>query len=327
MKSSDEAFEAFTRLKAEFQSFDLAGHTEADTRARVISRLLHDVLDWPQANVKREEHAHPGFIDYVLLTNVRLLAIEAKKSGDTFRLPPDITTARAFTLGGVLRTVKNLQEYIDQVCGYCWRNGIEYAIVTNGNQWVIFRACRTDGIQLANSRAVVFNGFDDLENRFVEFWTLLAKDQVENNSLLRAFQALTSPVLQYQRITDRLRGQRETVSRNVLSIDLEPLIHEYMGEIVADPSGEKLRQLFVTSTTLNKVLESVEHRLSLSLSATLLDSGRVVQHSDVKEVAKGIEGRLKRHFALPPRGEVLLLLGRVGSGKTTFLHHFLTVRR
>ncbi|MGA2769347.1 MAG: hypothetical protein ABSG26_00890 [Bryobacteraceae bacterium] len=324
MKTSDDAFAAYMKLKAEFCAFDLPGQTEADTRARVISRMLHEVLDWPHANVKREEYANPGFMDYVLLTNRPLVVIEAKKSGDTFRLPRDISVARAFTLGGVLRTVKNLQSYVDQVCGYCWRNGIEYAVITNGLQWVIFRAF-TDGIQLGNSRTIVFNGFDDIEHRFVDFWTLLAKHQVDNNSIARAFQPFDSQLFQSERITDQVRSQKETVSRNLLSVDLEPLLTEYMGEIVTDPSGEKLRQLFVTSAPLKKVLETVEHRLSVSLSATLLDSGRVVEHAELSKVSAGIETRLRRHLALPPHGEVLLLLGRVGSGKTTFVHHFLRV--
>jgi len=119
-KTSEECFEAFSRLMSQSTQYDLEFQTEADTRARLISRILHEVLDWPQQNVKREQFANPGFMDYVLLTSRPVAVVEAKRSGDTFELPPDVTKpGRAFTLGGVLRTVKNLQSYIDQVSGYC----------------------------------------------------------------------------------------------------------------------------------------------------------------------------------------------------------------
>ena len=35
--------------------------------------------------------------------------------------------------------------------------------------------------------------------------------------------------------------------------------------------------------------------------------------------------KLDATFALPARGEVILLPGRVGSGKTTFVNHFLRI--
>lgn len=38
-----------------------------------------------------------------------------------------------------------------------------------------------------------------------------------------------------------------------------------------------------------------------------------------------VKGKIQTNLALPPRGEVILLLGRVGSGKTTFVNHFLRI--
>jgi len=178
-KTSEEAFEAFNSLKADLPKYDLVGQTESDTRARLITRLLTDVLDWQPEHINREEHAHPGYMDYVLLTNRRIAVIEAKRSGDTFHLPTDLSRVKNLRLAGVVRTVKNLQTHISQVFAYCSNNGIEYAVVTNGLQYVIFRAIRTDGIHIGQGRVIVFLGFDDIEARFVEFWSLLARPNVE----------------------------------------------------------------------------------------------------------------------------------------------------
>lgn len=237
MKSSEECYNAFLQLKADLPKYPLQDQTEADTRARLIDRVLSEVLDWPNHQISREENAHPGFMDYVLILNRRVAVLEAKKSGETFHLPSDITSRKPFTLNGIIRKVANLQTYIDQVLGYCFNNGIEYAIVSNGLQYVVFRAVRVDGIHIGQGKVVVFNGVDDIEKRFLEFWELLSRTAVESNSLPRTFQDSEPPGFQYQRLADHVHPVREKVTRNRLSPDLEPLIAEYMGEIAGGGRG------------------------------------------------------------------------------------------
>jgi predicted type IV restriction endonuclease len=193
MKSSEECLQAFLRLKGDLPNYPLSSETEADTRARLIDRVLGEVLDWPPENINREEHAHPGYMDYVLLVSRRTAVLEAKKSGDTFQLPHDITSGKTFTLNGIISKVANLQLHINQVMSYCFNNGIEYAIVSNGLQYVVFRAVRVDGIHVGRGRVLVFNGFDDIETRFVSFWELLSKSGVESNSLPRHSRILARP--------------------------------------------------------------------------------------------------------------------------------------
>jgi predicted type IV restriction endonuclease len=179
MKSSEDCFRSFGSIVADQEQFNLTAQTEADTRARLITRVLRDALDWPDANISREEYANPGFMDYVLSLQRRVIVVEAKKSGDSFSLPIDVSSAALFTLAGILRTVKNLTTYINQVQNYCFNNGIEYACVTNGLQWVIFRAVRTDGIHVGQGRVIVFKSLKDIRERFAEFWGLPSKQSAE----------------------------------------------------------------------------------------------------------------------------------------------------
>jgi hypothetical protein len=109
MKSSEECFEAFRQIKNDLPKYPLESQTEADTRARLIDHLLSEVLDWPPENVRRGEHR-------------RIAVLEAKKSGDTFQLPKDITSGKPFTLNGIISKVANLQQYINQVTNYCFNN-------------------------------------------------------------------------------------------------------------------------------------------------------------------------------------------------------------
>ena len=325
MKTSEECYSAFLRLREDLPTVRLQNQTEADTRARLIDRMLVEVLDWPNESMNREENARPGFMDYVLVLNRRVAVLEAKKSGDTFHLPSDIRSGKAFTLNGIIRKVANLQSYIDQVLGYCFNNGIEYAIVSNGLQYVIFRAVRVDGIHIGQGRVVVFSGIDDIEKRFLEFWELLSRAAVASNSLQRTFQDPGTPVFQYQRVADQVHAVREKVTRNRLSPDLEPLIAEYMGEIAGEGTQDKLQLLFVRGRELREVLATVGQRIHMSVSDTVRLTGRVVEPATIKDLRAVVEKKVRTHISIPQRGEVILLLGRVGSGKTTFVNHFLRI--
>jgi predicted type IV restriction endonuclease len=210
VKSSEDCFKSFESIVVEQAQFNLATQTEADTRARLITKVLRDALDWPEPNISREEYANPGFMDYVLSLQRRVLVVEAKKTGDSFSVPLDVSTSASFTLSGILRTVKNLNDYINQVLTYCFNNGIEYACVTNGLQWVVFRAVRTDGIHVGQGRVIVFKSLEDIKTRFAEFWALLSKQGVENNSLVRAFQPSESAAFQYKRNPGNPGDRRES---------------------------------------------------------------------------------------------------------------------
>ena len=61
--------------------------SEADTRATLIDRVLHEVLDWPRAAVAREVAVSPGYIDYELSAPRPALVLEAKASGEHFLFP------------------------------------------------------------------------------------------------------------------------------------------------------------------------------------------------------------------------------------------------
>ena len=66
LRSSEECFGSFQTIVAEQSQYNLELQTEADTRARLISKVLRDALDWPDGNISREGHANPGYMDYVL---------------------------------------------------------------------------------------------------------------------------------------------------------------------------------------------------------------------------------------------------------------------
>ena len=97
-------------------------------------------------------------------------------------------------LGGWLSSGA-IGEAIRQARDYCRRNGIQFAVVTNGSAWIAFPAVRIDGVPFEETQARVFRSISDIEERFVEFWELLSRQRViegnlENDVLRRTSQSL-----------------------------------------------------------------------------------------------------------------------------------------
>lgn len=325
MKSSEDCFSEFQRIVLEAKNYSLSDQSEADTRAKVIDQILSRVLNWPEANIIREPYNEAGFLDYKLVTQRPVIVLEAKRSGDTFLLPPDVATTRALTVGGVLRTVKNVKDHIDQATSYCAAGGVPFAVVTNGSQWLIFVGSRTDGQEVKKGKVLVFRSLEDIHTRFIEYWSLLSYAAVVDNSLRRALLPEHTNKPNYRRIVDELHHRNDKVTRNALGPALAPLIQQYMGEIAGDDTRDLLRQLFVNSPSLRQVFQEVSHNISLELSKGISGTNNITSSTEVAALRASAKGRISKALAMKNRGEVILLLGRVGSGKTTFVDHFLRV--
>ena len=147
MAHPDAGVDALRKLSEEFVAFrDERGRvSETDTRAKVIDRILKDVLQWPEDALSRESHVHSGFIDYTLRAqNRQYVAVEAKREGIAFTLPTTLAPHSHLKLDGALTTDRAIKNAVDQVRRYCDDQGIRYAIATNGYCWIVFRAIRED---------------------------------------------------------------------------------------------------------------------------------------------------------------------------------------
>ena len=174
MAEPDSALTALKQIIQEFAAFvtDRNSVSEADTRVKLIDRVLVQVLGWPEEAITREEHVVSGFIDYSLVVQTRrYVAVEAKKEGVAFKFPE--TSSKALKLSGALLTDKAISKAISQVRGYCDDVGIRYAIATNGNAWIVFRAIRED-LPWREGYARIFPTLQYIESNFTEFWNLLS---------------------------------------------------------------------------------------------------------------------------------------------------------
>ena len=322
MSHPDAGIDALRELSAEFAAFrvERGGVSEADTRVKVIDRILKDVLQWPEDALSREDRVHSGFVDYILSAqNRQYVAVEAKREGIAFILPTTLGSHRHLKLDGALTTDTAIKDAVHQVRRYCDDQGIRYAIVTNGYSWIVFRAIRED-LPWRSGHARVFESHDSIEEHFSSFWNLLSYESISLGSLDAEFGAPNTQPRGLYRVTERLFNADLPLQRNPLHAQLHPLITRIFENIADQDQVEILRACYVHSQSLRIVAEDLNLIITDAIPKFLRDQGATpVMQSETDAGFFGIA----LAQAMPTRhGQLFLLLGGIGAGKTTFIRRY-----
>ena len=319
--SPDEALGRLNSIIDEFSSFvaNRGRTSESDTRVKLIDRVLKEVCLWPESNLSREDHVDSGYTDYQLrIRNYPHIVVEAKREGETF-VVPEHGSLRSPSLKGVLVTDATINETISQVRQYCDDQGIKFAVATNGYTWIVFRAIRDD-MPWRNGRARLFPSLNYIKAHFVEFWNLLSYPCICNGSLDSEFSRLPSASRSFHRVVDRLFNADLPLRRNRLNSQLQPLVKYIFEDIAAQEDLDLLNSCYVHTRSLRIVAEDLDVVITDTIPKNTEFSGTkpVLQTEDNagmfgKDFARAVEAR---------QGELYLLLGGIGSGKTTFLKRY-----
>ncbi len=170
MKDSDNALKNLKKIAIDFSAFvsEKGKVSEADTRVKLIDRVLKEVCFWPESEISREDRADSGRTDYQLkVRHAPHIVVEAKREGTSFLLPHK-SDHRSLALDGVLVTDPEVKAAIYQVRQYCDEEGIKFAIATNGYTWIVFRAIRDD-MPWKKGRAHIFPTIEYVIDHFIEF--------------------------------------------------------------------------------------------------------------------------------------------------------------
>jgi ABC-type hemin transport system ATPase subunit len=310
-------------LTEELPTYVSEDWSEADTRSKLIDAVLIEVLGWNEPTIKREPHvAKPkGYIDYLLHTSRVAYVVEAKKSSVRFSLP-STKRQRAFKVGGVLSEDKQLREAIDQCRNYGIAKGTSFCCVTNGTQYVFFRAHSELGIEFEDHQAIVFDGPDDLLSHFGLFYSLLSFDSVcEGNhyNALPVVEAVDVSARFKQLSSQSHRGRYKNRNR------IEPFIRTVVTEVFQDLAAEGadielIEQCYVESPSQG----SYEHSFrDLVRGRPTLADGAVRPLRVTRRNAGEFEDAFDAsRISGSKTSEVLMLLGGIGAGKTTFISRF-----
>ena len=327
MVHPDDALTTLQQVKQDFQHFcELKGNiSEADTRAKIIDKVL-TLLGWPEQAIQRERHAHEGYSDYELeVHNKPLITLEAKKAGIPFVFPTQTRVQRSLKLTGSILTIPEINEAISQVRKYCDELGIRYAVATNGYAWIIFRAIRED-MGWRNGNALVFPSLEYITENFTLFWNILSYEAVSAGSLDTEFGSDLRTSRESHRVINILFNADLPLQRNRLNMELLPLVKLIFEDITNENQLEILQSCYVHYGSLQTVARDIDAAITDTIPAFLVNQG-AEQLFETPDGA-GKFGEMITNANELTAGELCLLLGGIGSGKTTFLKRYqLTVGR
>ena len=225
-------------ILAQYERCKLADSNEAATRLKVIDSILFDVLGWTRDDVEPEERVSEDkkttWADYVVRTGMTAFVVEAKKIGASFDTIPQ---SRRVALRGKIMEGE-LGGAIIQARDYARKLGIPFAVVTNGDAWIIFPASRVDQVSFQDSSAIVFPSIASvLRDDFVEFFETLSRQAVINGALENDLLGRIENQIESRRLNSFFPTGFSKINRH----SIYPLISDavtsaFSEDIVNDPS-------------------------------------------------------------------------------------------
>lgn len=322
MVDSDEGLKALSKIYTDFGDFckKRGQVTEADTRAKVIDRVLKEALGWPEDTFNREVPVHEGYLDYLLTYGKRnLVVIEAKREGIPFEVPKTLKTRRKYKISGSIKTDPHIKEAIEQTHYYSIEIPVRYAVATNGYAWLVFRAIRED-IPWREGYLIVFQSAGEIKDLFTEFWNLLSYPAVLNGSLDKAFSLeIVEPRLLTRPIS-LLKNPNAPLLRNRFHAQLHPFVEGVFRDIGAREQLEILEKCYVHSKSLRIVDEDLKLVIEDSIPQFIRVEGALETKPGKRDA--GPLGEEIKQAVSKGEGTVFLLLGGIGAGKTTYLNRF-----
>lgn len=299
---------------------------EAETRHKIIDFVIHDFLSWPKNRVTVEEYIKPGYADYILKkeNGDDLLFIEAKKEGIYFDIPIAYSPSETSSYISIKKLIsdENISKALQQVRNYCFDTGCEYAAITNGHEWIFFktfeRGKRWDELQAFVIRKLNF--FTDDYTKAINTLSFTAiTENASLSSLLTTFKPKDRSIF-YPK--EKILSYSHPISSNRLAATLRPLANNYFG-VISDDDADFMDKCYVSQREYRATFDGIQTLLHDSLTPYFEEFG--VQQ--LEDTGKGgqLGGRLTKNLKKGRKGEVLVLFGGKGAGKSTFikrlLHH------
>jgi hypothetical protein len=299
------------------KQLELESANEAETRLKVIDKVIFDVLEWTHEDVAVEtrvsEDGKTTFADYIIRTANAAIVVEAKKIGIAFET---INKTRRMKLTRS-NLAGNLGEAIIQARDYCRKLSIQFAVVTNGQQWIIFPANRVDQVTFHDSNAIVFNNLKSaLIDDYSDFYGLLSRQAIVNSSLENSLLGYTEDQVEERRLKNFFRSSNSYSSNNSMYPLIEEAITTAFSDTITDMDSSLFEKCYVS--TADRVRFDKKIKMRISKSQNLFNKAPIrplkkSKQNTFKEILT------KAHNQAKPLA--IVIMGSVGAGKTTFQHY------
>lgn len=322
----DGAKAAFVKLRInDFTELLPAQYSEADTRAKLIDVLLRQVLGWPETAIKREPHVteNDGYIDYVLSTARPYFIVEAKKNWHRYKLPA-LRSRQQYKAGGVLHEDKYLVADMAQARDYAINCGVAFCCLTNGEQFLFFRSQNDSGVPWREHVVILFRDHQEIEDKFTLFFHLFSFAAV-SQGVVHGYLPITEnyheALRRYKKLDPTLQSIARTRERNKLFPALRAVISRVFQDIAGDVASAEILENCYVETPRDSSYEKGMGGLLRKKNIAMGHHAKplVVTKKDAGAFQKTVHAKLGVESG---EAEVLLMLGGVGVGKTTFIHRF-----
>lgn len=294
-------------------------YNEADTRHKIIDELLHSVLCWPKQYVKCESFINPGYADYRLTkpSGGDFLFIEAKKEGEYFSLPKGFNSHALFgyIFMKTLLTKKNTADAINQVRSYCMEEGCEYACITNSNVWIFFKTFERNK-NWKNLKAFVIKDVKYFSEHFIDANNNFSFDAIVNGSLKGLIGTFSRNHREIFYPRDKITAYKHKVDSNRYVRELRIIASKYFGVINVEDK-EFMNHCYVNQRDYDQTIEDFRTIIKDSLSPYFQEYG--IQDLEETDSGGKLGSRIKKNLRDIKNGEVIILFGGKGAGKSTFL--------
>ena len=304
-----EASEKYDEIRYNIVGHDLSSANEAQTRFDVIDRLIREVLGWQHGQIAVEEFSdgeRAGYVDYILRAGDRTIVVEAKRAGAAF---PSPTRKTQLKLSGSVLSTGEVGKAIEQAEGYAREKDADVVVVTNGTCWCFFslRNKRDD------SYATILFPVEQ-PTHAEQLFNTLAETAVEAGSLVR----LTGEVpLPENRLVTAFRWADSRIDRNDIADHIMPALERalYADAILVD--AEQLARCFITTEARSKYDSALGIHLA-DPKAGIVETAQRIRTGQTPGPLQAVVDKPIPRYAPP----VTVLMGSVGSGKSTYLKHF-----
>ncbi len=318
MESPHEVAIRVAKMDGSSRSFN-----EADTRHKIIDQILHGVLSWPVSQTMHESFISPGFADYRLKrgNGDDLLFLEAKKEGVYFSIPNSYNrtkTHQSVTVQTLL-TDASIRAAIEQVREYCMEEGCSFAGITNGHEWIFFKTFES-GKNWRNLKALVIHDNSYFSENFTDAVNILGYSSIKEGSLKTSLGGLSRNNREIFYPKDKIASYDHEVNSNGYARELRPIANKYFGSIdVSEPAF--MDACYVSQREYENAFSNFRLIIKDSLTPYMADRG--IQQSEDNEKGGSFGNRIAKSLRDKKSGEVIVLFGGKGAGKSTFLRKLL----
>jgi hypothetical protein len=305
--SAELSFEKFLQLKPTIAAAD--GTNEDTTRLRAIDTVLFDVLGWDKLDVETELYCRAeGFADYALSDGLSICwIVEAKKTGETFVLPNREYPAVPIGFPLLARECPAAESALRQALGYAASTGARYIAITNGFQWLLTLTFVQN--QPVMERSVyVFESLAAIEKKFRLFWDCFSPEGMLGNRAANALlECRKAPAP--NKLAHRILNYPAPASRNEIANELSTVLGVVWDEVRLQEEEEAfLKECYVEPEASEASIAQATELLERRLSTDEKTRSALMQPTAVPILVD--------HYS-PEKP--IVVLGRVGHGKSTFL--------